>query len=234
MNIALLGYGKMGKLIEQIALEKGHKIILKVDSKTKEIDFTNVDVAIDFSLPSTAYTNIKKAIENSVPVVSGTTGWLDKIDEIKQLCIERKGAFIYSSNFSIGVNLFFEINKYLAKIMENTQGYSADIHEIHHTQKLDAPSGTAITLAEGLIESNKYYQNWEFESGDKNKLSITAEREGDVPGTHVINYKSAIDSIEIKHTAHNRNGFATGAVVAASWLVGKQGVFDMSDVLSIK
>ena len=232
MNIALLGYGRMGKEIEKIALERGHQIVLRKDNN-QDINLANADVAIDFSIPNAAFDNITTCFKNNVPVISGTTGWLHKFDDAKEICKENKGAFIYASNFSVGVNLFFELNKQLAKLMNTTKEYSVDMEEIHHTKKLDAPSGTAITLAEGIIEnSNK--ESWELDKkSDETVIPIVAKRIPDVPGTHSISYSSDVDTIEIKHTAHNRKGFALGAVIAAEWLVGKQGVFTMKDVLNI-
>ena len=232
MNIALLGYGKMGKAIEEVALERGHQIVLKVDIDQKEYDFSKVDLAIDFSDPKAAYQNIYKCIENDIPVVSGTTGWLSRYDEIVNFCNQKKGAFIYASNFSVGVNLFFNLNAYLSKIMKNISGYDVEMEEVHHIHKLDAPSGTAITLAEPIID-NSDKTKWNLKKEKENDLYIKVKREGEVPGTHVIAYSSAVDSIEIKHTAFNRGGFALGAVVAAEWLLGKKGIFSMKDVLSI-
>ncbi len=232
MNIALLGYGKMGKTIEKIAISRGHQIVLKIDIEQQEYDFSQVDVAIDFSDPGAAFQNIYKCIESGIPVVSGTTGWLEKYDEIVNFCNENNGAFLYASNFSIGVNLFFQLNEYLSKIMSKVQGYDIQMEEIHHIHKLDAPSGTAITLAEMVIKnSNK--KEWSLESVLKKDLLIKVKREGEVPGTHSINYISDVDAIEIKHTAYNRNGFALGAVIAAEWLVGNEGVFSMKDVLNV-
>ena len=232
MNIALLGYGKMGKAIEQIAMERGHQIVLKIDIDQKEYDFSNVDLAIDFSDPSAAYQNIYNCIENGIPVVSGTTGWLSRYDEIVEFCNLKKGAFIYASNFSVGVNLFFNLNTYLSKIMKNISGYNVEMEEIHHIHKLDAPSGTAITLAESIIE-NSDKTKWNLKKVMESDLFIRVKREGEVPGTHTVEYTSAVDTIEIKHTAFNRGGFALGAVVAAEWLFGKEGIFSMKDVLSI-
>ncbi len=234
MKIALLGYGKMGKTIEQIALQKGHEIVLKVDENLKIYDITLADVAIDFSIPAVAFTNISNCLNNNVPVVSGTTGWLEKFEDAKQLCNEKNGGFIYASNFSLGVNIFFELNEYLAKMMSNLSQYQISMEEIHHTQKLDEPSGTAITLAEGIIKhTNK--NNWALNvTNIENELPIVAKRIVDVSGTHSIKYKSNVDTIDIKHTAHNRDGFALGAVIAAEWLVGKTGVFTMKDVLGLK
>ena len=232
MNIALLGYGKMGKAIEQIAMERGHQIVLKIDIDQKEYDFSNVDLAIDFSDPSAAYQNIYNCIENGIPVVSGTTGWLSRYDEIVEFCKLKKGAFIYASNFSVGVNLFFNLNTYLSKIMKNISGYNVEMEEIHHIHKLDAPSGTAITLAESIIE-NSDKTKWNLKKVMDSDLFIRVKREGEVPGTHTVEYTSAVDTIEIKHTAFNRGGFALGAVVAAEWLLDKEGIFSMKDVLSI-
>ncbi len=232
MKIALLGYGKMGKEIEKIALDRGHEIIIKVSDSDQEYDISKADVAIDFSIPSAAYNNITNCFENRVPVISGTTGWLENYEKATQLCQEKNGAFIYASNFSLGVNIFFELNKQLAKMMQNLQQYNTSIEEIHHTQKLDAPSGTAITLAEGIIE-NTDYTAWKLDKVETNEIPITAKRIEKVPGTHTISYESVVDTIDIKHTAHNRQGFALGAVIAAEWIIGKTGVFDMKDVLNI-
>ncbi|CAL2055306.1 4-hydroxy-tetrahydrodipicolinate reductase [Tenacibaculum sp. 190524A05c] len=232
MKLALLGYGRMGKEIEKIALERGHEIVITSNGE-EAYDITKADVAIDFSIPTSAYNNISTCIENNVPVVSGTTGWLDKYNDAVELCKEKKGGFIYASNFSLGVNIFFALNEKLAEMMNPQKQYNLDIEEIHHTKKLDAPSGTAITLAEGII-NNSDKQKWELDGESTNELiPITAVRTPDVPGTHTINYNSEVDSIEIKHTAHNRKGFALGAVVAAEWLIGKEGVYSMRDVLNI-
>lgn len=232
MNIALFGYGKMGKMIEQIALKKGHTIVAKIDVNTTDIDFSSMDVAIDFSMPNAAFKNITSCLEHNVPIISGTTGWLDNYEKAVTLCNEKKGAFIYASNFSLGVNIFFELNAYLGKMMKNLNQYQVSIEEIHHTQKLDAPSGTAITLAEGIIE-NTNYNGWKLDEASENIIPITSKRIGKVPGTHTIAYDTNVDSIEIKHTAHNREGFAHGAVIAAEWIVGRTGVFKMKDVLGI-
>ncbi|WP_299184401.1 4-hydroxy-tetrahydrodipicolinate reductase [uncultured Aquimarina sp.] len=232
MNIALLGYGRMGKTIEKIATERGHSIALIVDKDDKDYDISVADVAIDFSIPSAAVNNITNCFNAGVPIVSGTTGWLDHYDQIISLCQEKKGGFIYASNYSLGVNLFFELNKKLAKMMHPIEGYDIKMEEIHHTQKLDAPSGTAITLAEGVIEnSNK--DGWLLDQGNETTIPIAAKRIENVPGTHTVTYTSAVDDIEIKHTAHNRQGFALGAVVAAEWLSGKTGVYGMKDVLGL-
>ncbi|MDT7833342.1 4-hydroxy-tetrahydrodipicolinate reductase [Flavobacteriaceae bacterium S356] len=232
MKIALLGYGRMGKEIEKIALQRGHEIVLKV-SKDSSYDICKADVAIDFSIPDAAYGNISNCINNNIPVISGTTGWLDHYDAIEKLCLDKEGAFIYASNFSLGVNIFFELNKQLATLMKTVEGYNTSIEEIHHTKKLDAPSGTAITLAEGIIEDSEKTA-WKLDGkASENTIPIAAKRIPGVPGTHTISYDSDIDSIEIKHTAHNRQGFALGAVVAAEWLQHRKGVFTMKDVLNI-
>jgi len=233
MNIALFGYGKMGKAIEKIALQKGHKIVLKISSKTINYTLKNVDVAIDFSLPNVAFTNIKTCLENGIPVISGTTGWLDKYDEIIEICKNNNGTFLYASNFSLGVNIFFELNEKLAVMMKNYGEYLPAIEEIHHKQKLDAPSGTAISLAKPILENfNK--DKWVLGvTSNKKELPIFAKRKDDVPGTHIVKYISNIDEIEIKHTAKNRDGFAIGAVVAAEFIVNKKGIFTMKDVLGL-
>lgn len=232
MKIALLGYGKMGKVIERIALERGHEIVLKKDQDTSFDGLKNADVAIDFSVPNSAVANISECLINGIPVISGTTGWLTNYPKMVQLCEEKNGSFIYGSNFSLGVNVFFELNEYLAKMMANLKQYNVSMEEIHHTQKLDAPSGTAITLADGIIK-NTNYVNWTLETPISNEIHIDAKRIENVPGTHSVFYDSEVDQIEIKHTAHSREGFALGAVIAAEWLVGKKGVFTMKDVLGL-
>ena len=232
MNIALLGYGKMGKTIEKIAIDRGHEIVLKIDIDNDSYDFTGVDVAIDFSDPSAAYQNIYNCLNNNIPVVSGTTGWLSKYQDIVDFCSDRNGAFIYASNFSVGVNLFFNLNEQLSQIMKNIEGYHVEMEETHHIHKLDAPSGTAITLAESIID-NTDKEDWSLENSNEKELLIKVKREGEIPGTHTVSYSSSVDSIEIKHTAFNRGGFALGAVVAAEWLIGKEGVFSMKDVLGL-
>lgn len=232
MKIGLFGYGKMGKMIEQIAQDRGHSIVAKIDDPSQDVNYDSMDVAIDFSTPEAAFDNITNCFKNNVPMISGTTGWLDRFEEAIKICDEHKSAFIYASNFSLGVNIFFELNKHLAKMMGELDQYKVSMEEIHHTQKLDAPSGTAITLAEDIIE-NTSYQDWKLdESGDKT-ISIKSVREGMVPGTHSIAYNSSVDTIEIKHEAHNREGFALGAVIASEWIQGKTGVFSMKDVLNL-
>lgn len=231
MNIALLGYGRMGKTIEKLATERGHKIVNTID-QDDDYEFNGADVAIDFSVPDAAVANISACLNAGVPVVSGTTGWLDHYDEMVSLCENKKGAFIYASNFSVGVNIFFELNKQLAKMMQNLKEYDVDMTEVHHIHKLDAPSGTAITLAEGILDySNK--KDWVLDEKETGKLTINAVREGEVPGTHTIKYQSAVDEITIEHKAHSRNGFALGAIIAAEWLKDKTGVYGMKDVLGL-
>jgi len=232
MKIALLGYGKMGQTIERIALERGHEIVLKKDEFNTYEGLSNADVAIDFSIPMVAVSNISSCFHANVPVISGTTGWLEDYDEMVALCVAKNGAFISSSNFSLGVNLFFELNEYLAKMMSKFDSYQVEMEEIHHTQKLDAPSGTAISLAKGVIE-NSAYTKWTLGNPKPNEIHIEAKRIENIPGTHTVTYNSVVDSIEIKHTAHNRDGFALGAVIAAEWIVGKKGVFTMKDVLEL-
>jgi len=230
MKIALLGYGKMGQIIERIAIERGHEIVLRKDEFNTYEGLSNADVAIEFSIPLAAVSNISNCFRSNVPVISGTTGWLEHYDEMVMLCQEKNGAFLSSSNFSLGVNIFFELNEYLAKIMSKFDTYRVEMEEIHHTQKLDAPSGTAISLAKGIM-ANSNYTNWTLENPKANEIHIEAKRIDNIPGTHTVAYNSAVDAIEIKHTAHNREGFALGAVIAAEWIVGRQGVFTMKDVL---
>jgi 4-hydroxy-tetrahydrodipicolinate reductase len=244
MNIIIIGYGKMGKMIESIAEKRGHQIILKIDvdnlDEFTQENFGKAQVAIEFTKPETAFANITRCIEYGVPVVSGSTGWFNRLEEVKRFCTERTGSMLCTSNFSIGVNIFFEINRQLARIMNQYPDYSADIEEIHHTQKLDAPSGTAITLAEGVIGEISRLNNWELQQpvGAKHVLPlpvlpIRAIRKDNIPGTHSVKYSSDIDDIEIIHTAHNRKGMALGAVLAAEYIHDKKGIFSMKDVLKI-
>ena len=233
MKIALLGYGKMGKMIEQTAISRNHEIIAKIDNEFTAGDIKNADVAIDFSIPSAAFNNITTCFKNGIPVISGTTGWLDKYDEAIACCKKNNGAFIYASNFSLGVNIFFQLNAYLAQMMSGLKEYQIGMEEIHHTQKLDAPSGTAITLAEGIIK-NTSKTGWKLDHAGEHEIPIVAKRIENVPGTHSIRYSSKVDDIEITHTAHNREGFALGAVIAAEWIIGKTGIFDMNDVLNLR
>ena len=223
----------MGKVIEKIALQRGHDIVLKKTQLNSFQGLQEADIAIDFSIPDAAVNNISECLKNSIPVISGTTGWLQNYSEIENLCNEKKGSFIYSSNFSLGVNLFFKLNENLAKMMRKFSQYKISMEETHHTQKLDAPSGTAISLANQIIE-NSEYTNWTInQNSSQNEIYINAKRIENIPGTHSINYNSNVDSIEIIHTAHNREGFALGAVIAAEWLVGKKGIFTMKDVLEL-
>jgi 4-hydroxy-tetrahydrodipicolinate reductase len=236
LKIALIGYGKMGKAIEEIALKKGHEIVLKVNIDNVE-DLTakklqRADVAIEFTGPESAVENIKRCINSNVPIVSGSTGWLSQWEEIKETVAEKNGALIYASNYSIGVNIFFELNKYLSKLMKDYDEYDVKLEEIHHTQKKDAPSGTAISLAEQILENITSKKNWvNHLTTTPEELEIISKRMDPAPGTHIVTYHSPIDDIEIIHTAHNRMGFAGGAVKAAEFLVGKKGIFTMKDVL---
>lgn len=234
MNIAILGYGKMGKVIEEMAEERGHEIVLKVneDIENYPLDEAGIDVAIDFSIPDAAYKNITSCFKNKIPVVCGTTGWLDKYEKAKKVCQDEGTSFIYASNFSLGVNVFFELNKKLADMMKGLPEYSVEIEEIHHVQKLDAPSGTAISLAQQIIEKYPDKKGWQLDHADKDEIAIHAKRIKDVPGTHTVTYDSQIDKIEIIHTAKTRKGFALGAVVAAEFIKDKKGIFTMKDVLS--
>jgi 4-hydroxy-tetrahydrodipicolinate reductase len=232
MKLALLGYGRMGKAIEQIALDRGHQIVCKIDKNLSEGKLHEADAAINFSIPDAAADNISSALNQRVPVVCGTTGWLDAYQQVTQTALEKNTAFLYASNFSVGVNLFFKLNKVLAQMMHPHKEYRASMEETHHIHKLDAPSGTAITLAEGIIENSDLI-DWKLDEDAKDSLSIQSYREGEVPGTHSIKYKSTIDDITIEHKAHNRKGFALGAVIAAEWIVGKKGIFKMDDVLNL-
>jgi len=235
MKIVLFGYGKMGKEVEKIALERGHELILRIE-KNEEYDISEADVAIDFSVPSAAFNNITSCFKKNIPVISGTTGWLEDYEKAVTICKKNNGSFIYASNFSIGVNLFFELNDKLSRIMNSNNNYTPSIEEIHHTKKLDAPSGTAITIAEQTIK-NSSTKEWCLHTNrakvDKEIIPISSKRIKDVPGTHIVAYESEIDSIEIKHTAHNRKGFAHGAIIAAEWLINKNGVYTMKDVLNL-
>ena len=238
MKIALIGYGKMGKAIETIALNKGHEIVLKIDIQNSQ-DFTEAalqkaDVAIEFTGPHSAYENVKKCITWGIPVVSGSTGWLDQWIEIKDLCEVKNGTLIYSSNYSIGVNLFFELNKLLAQLMGPYNSYDVSMTEVHHTEKKDAPSGTAISLAEQILTHLDRKNKWvNGTSANANELVIQSERMDPAPGTHMVKYSSEVDDIEIIHTAHTRVGFASGAVLAAEFAFEKKGIFTMKDVLGL-
>ncbi len=232
MKIALLGYGKMGKAIEEVALSRGHKIVLKLDDLNHDINFNKADVAIDFSIPEAAFHNISQAINQNVPIVSGTTGWLDKIEDVFKLCKKKNGSFMYASNYSLGVNIFFALNSHLAKLIQPLN-YDVSIIETHHLNKIDTPSGTSISLANQIIpKSNK--TGWTLDEKQTDKLHILAKREENVAGIHQVIYNSDIDQIEIKHTAHSRLGFAQGAVLAAEFIAHKKGIFSMKDVLDLK
>lgn len=233
MKIALLGYGKMGKVIEKVALERGHEIVLCKSSSDTFDGLDQADVAIDFSVPASAVENITACLQNNIPVICGTTGWLEDYDKMADLCQQNKGAFLYGSNFSLGVNLFFELNRKLAQLMLPHAQYRVSMEEIHHTQKLDAPSGTAISLANDIVELTKL-KGWTLNAAQPDELAITAKRIEQVPGTHSVFYDSDVDQIEIKHTAHSREGFALGSVIAAEWIIGKTGVFSMKNVLELE
>lgn len=233
MKIALLGYGKMGKTIEKLAMDKGHKVVFKSTQNSSEGNLTDADVAIEFSVAEAAVENISTCFQNNIPVVSGTTGWIKRYNEVLKICEKCNGSFIYASNFSVGVNLFFNLNGYLAQLMQQWEEYIPSIEETHHIQKKDAPSGTAISLADGMLRHSNF-NDWELNAKDSDKLNIKAIREADVKGTHIVEYKSNIDTISIKHEAHSRDGFALGAILAAEWLIGKKGVFSMKDVLDLK
>lgn len=237
MRILILGYGKMGKAIEEIAEERGHTVPFKINihntQALKFIEAQSVDVAIEFSQPDSALENIKYCLERGIPVVCGTTGWLDKKQEAEELCRQHNGTFFYASNFSLGVNLFFRLNEMLAKMMKPHNIYNVGITEIHHTEKLDAPSGTAITLADGIIKQLPGKNRWINEATtEADSVPIISIREPNVPGTHIIQYDSEVDEIEIKHTAKSRMGFAMGAVLVSEWIIDKKGVFSMKDFMN--
>ncbi|PKV62406.1 4-hydroxy-tetrahydrodipicolinate reductase [Pontibacter ramchanderi] len=238
MRILLIGYGKMGKTIEQMALAKGHRIAGTIDHTNAETlsSYTpeNTDVAIEFTHPEAAFGNISYCLKQGIPVVSGSTGWLDRYSEAVQLCQENKGAFFYASNYSVGVNLFFHFNEYIASKMQAYREYSVSMREIHHLQKVDKPSGTGITAAEGILANYPHLTGWAADDdADKKQLNIVSEREPDVVGTHIVTYESEVDRIELGHIAHSRAGFAEGALMAAEWLQGKQGVYGMKDMLNL-
>nr|MBI1231399.1 4-hydroxy-tetrahydrodipicolinate reductase [Cytophagales bacterium] len=240
MNIVLLGYGKMGKIISEIAEARGHHIAAKINienvSDLETLDPESIDVAIEFSQPEAARDNIMWALTNNIPVVSGTTGWLERKAEVEHACKELNGTFFYASNFSVGVNIFFKVNRFLSALMSEQQNYSISLEEIHHTEKKDAPSGTAITLAEGIIENVAKITNWHLQADNVTPagvLPITSKRIDPAPGTHIVTYHSEIDDIEIKHTAHSRKGFAQGAVLVAEWIKDKKGIYSMDDFLSL-
>jgi 4-hydroxy-tetrahydrodipicolinate reductase len=232
MKIALLGFGKMGKRIAEIATHQGHEVIVKINSGHGSIDFRDAEVAIDFSTPEVAPILIKKALLAGLPVVSGTTGWLEKFEEITQICNTNKGTLLYASNFSLGVNVFFKLNEYLAQMMGRFKSYNIELTEIHHIEKKDAPGGTALSLAQDICASTKY-SNWTLDSKKQtdSTMLVKALREGAVPGTHLVEYKSETDTIYLKHEAHSRDGFAQGALIAAAWVLDKKGIYSMQDVL---
>lgn len=246
MNIALIGYGKMGQIIERFALERGHEVVLKIGiDNLADLTVSNLrkaDIAIDFSTPDAAINNIYTCFDANVPLVVGTTGWYGQLQEIKDECLRRNNTLLYGSNFSIGVNLFFHINEVLAKVMNNYPVYDVQVEEIHHTQKLDSPSGTAMTIAEGIIENMDRKSEWvnevdgspEIEVLKQEQILIASQRIENIPGTHTVIYSSEVDEIELKHTAHSRAGFALGAVVAAEWLQNKQGFYNISDIFNLK
>ena len=241
MKIAIIGYGKMGRIIEQIAIQRGHSIVATIDIDNPDDfqseAFRSADVAIEFSMPSVAFENYRHCFAADVPVVSGTTGWTHRLNDIKKQCEEEGKTFFYSSNFSIGVNIFFAVNRYLAKLMNHFPAYDVDLKEIHHVHKLDAPSGTAITLANDIIEDIDRKNAWrlaqEGASCNADELNITALREDEVPGTHEVRYDSNVDSITIRHEAKSRVGFALGAVLAAEFTAGKKGFLQMKNLLNI-
>jgi 4-hydroxy-tetrahydrodipicolinate reductase len=233
MKIVLVGYGKMGKTIEKIAVERGHQIAAKIDvDNQSELDSVQADVAIEFSHPDAAFNNVKKCLERNIPAVCGTTGWLARKSEIENIVKEKNATFFYASNYSLGVNVFFKLNEFLASMLKNLDAYNVGIDEIHHTEKKDAPSGTAITLAEGILKHLERKKTWvNTDSANHNELAIKSFRIDQVPGTHTVKYTSKTDDIEIKHTAHTREGFALGAVMVAEWLKDKKGVLNMDDFL---
>ncbi len=238
MKILLIGYGRMGQAIERLATERGHQIVGKIDvqnmAELSNVDASEVDVAIEFTRPESAFNNLKICVEKGIKVISGTTGWLDQFDELVELCKQNDGTFLYASNYSLGVNLFFELNRRLARMMNPHKSYEPIMEEIHHTHKLDSPSGTAITLAEGVIDNNDLKKSWVNETKNNDEeLEIISFREGEVPGTHTVKYKSEMDEIEIKHTAHTRDSFALGAVVVAEWVSNQKGILTMQDFLQL-
>lgn len=239
MNILILGYGKMGKIIAEIAESRGHHIAGRINvdnlSDLDTLDTKTIDVAIEFSEPTAAFDNISWAINHHIPVVSGTTGWLDRKPVVEQLALSKGGTFFYASNYSIGVNIFFKLNRFLAKIMDGQPDYKVSLKEIHHTEKKDAPSGTAITLAEAIINKISRIKRWKLDTEmdeSEHSLPITAIREDPAPGTHTVSYQSEIDNIELIHTAHSRKGFALGSVLVAEWIKDKKGVLSMDDFLT--
>lgn len=241
MRIALIGYGKMGKAIEEVAIQRGHSIVARVNSQQRieMVDLSQADIAIEFSKPALAVSHIHYCLKHQIPIVVGTTAWNEQFEEVKDSVRTQNGSLLYASNFSLGVNIFFEINQHLARLMNGKTDYQACIEEIHHTQKLDAPSGTAISLANDLLQNNSDYVSWVLGEEQKphvndGQLGVTSFRKPDVPGTHSVSYSSNVDTITITHEAHNRVGFALGAVIAAEWLGNKKGVYTIKDVLNIQ
>jgi 4-hydroxy-tetrahydrodipicolinate reductase len=233
MKIALVGYGKMGNIIDGIATQRGHEIVARLNEKPSLENLNNPEVVIEFSQPEVAFDNIKFCLENKIPVICGTTGWLEQKPQIESIAKENNTAFLYGSNFSLGVNLFFALNEKLASLMKNFDEYSVQLEEIHHIHKKDAPSGTAISVAEGIIQQNPKFNTWKLDETKDDQLGIFAIREDEVPGTHSVTYTSEVDEININHIAYSRNGFALGAVIAAEWILGKNGIFNMKDVLGL-
>ncbi|EON78309.1 Dihydrodipicolinate reductase [Lunatimonas lonarensis] len=240
MNILILGYGKMGKIIGEIAEGRGHHLSAKINIENVDeldrLDVSSIDVAIEFSQPESAFDNVMWCLDKGIPVVSGTTGWLDKFPMVEDKCKASNGTFFYASNYSVGVNIFFRVNRFLSGLMKNQQDYRVYLEEIHHTEKKDAPSGTAITLAEGVLKHLQHLSGWKLADDStltEADLPITARRIDPAPGTHIVTYSSEIDDIEIKHTAHSRMGFAQGAVLVAEWVRGKKGILSMDDFLSL-
>ena len=237
MNIALIGYGKMGKSIEKLAIERGHNISAVVDLENQEKLFelspNNTDVAIEFSNPSSAFHNIAACLRQKVPVISGTTGWLNKLSDIETLCTTHNGTFLTTSNFSLGVNIFFKLNEWLCQVMGQFPNYKIDIDETHHLQKLDKPSGTAITLAKGIVKNHSRYNNWELKTSKEEHLKISSFRKAEVAGKHAVKYTSPIDTIAITHEAHSRKGFALGAILVAEWIPYKKGIVTMNDFIKL-
>lgn len=235
MKILLIGYGKMGQAIDEIAISRGHTIVGKVTDLSQLHGYTanDCDIAIEFSHPDAAFDNISYCLKNDIKIISGTTGWLARRQEIEDMCKAHDGTFFYASNYSIGVNIFFNLNEHLARLMTTMTEYTVALEEIHHVHKKDEPSGTAITLAEGVMKHIEHLKQWSLNAHHKSSLPITSLREGEVPGTHIIRYQSPIDDIEIKHTAHSREGFARGAVLVAEWAAGQRGILSMQDFLSL-
>lgn len=237
MRIALVGYGKMGKAIESFAIDRGHEISFRITKETakdiRQVRPDNTDVAIEFTTPDTAFDNCITLLKNKVKVITGTTGWLEKVGKVEETARLENGTFLVASNFSIGVNLFYKVNEYLAELMSRFDSYTPEITEIHHIHKLDKPSGTAISISEPILKHLKNYGEWKLGSSSADSLGINSLREGEVPGTHIVDYKSKIDAISIKHEAHGRDGFALGAIMVAEWIKNKSGIYSMDDFINI-